>query len=147
MNFFQAQKKLVRLWFFWGMILFAYVAYQTVMSGGVFSPPEVARSMWEWIGKYLASLFALIVGSSFFNRAADSPTLKDPIYFRLSFLVSVLYLSVVTVLIFVIIFCCDDHDGFLQALERTGFVLQFLLPLVTALLGYFFYKSKKESST
>ena len=67
MTFFQAQKKLIRLWFLWSMILLAYISFQTIISSGVFSPPEVATKIWEWIAKYLASIFALIIGSSFFE--------------------------------------------------------------------------------
>ncbi len=147
MTFFQAQKKLIRLWFLWCMLLLAYVAFQTIMSSGVFSPPEVASKMWEWIAKYLASIFALIIGSSFFNKEENSPTLKDPIYFRLSFYTSMVYLAAITTMIFVILFSCDDHESFLQALDRTSMVLNFMLPVVTGLLGYFFYKSKSGETT
>ena len=142
MTFFQAQKKLIRLWCLWCLLLLAYVAFQTIVSTGVFSPPEVASKIWEWMGKYLASIFALIIGSSFFNKEENSPTLKDPIYFRLSFYTSIIYLAVITTMIFVIILSCDDNESFLQALDRTSHVLNFMLPIVTGLLGYFFYKSK-----
>jgi Mn2+/Fe2+ NRAMP family transporter len=147
MTFFQAQKKLIRLWFIWCMILLAYVAFQTIISTGVFSPPEVASKMWEWIGKYLASIFALIIGSSFFNKEANSPTLKDPIYFSLSFYTSMIYLAAITAMILVIILSCEDHASFEEALERTSQVLNFMLPIVTGLLGYFFYKSKNGEAT
>ena len=129
------------------MLLIAYVAFQTIIDTGVFSPTEVASKMWEWIGKYLASIFALIIGSSFFNKEANSPTLKDPIYFSLSFYTSIIYLAAITVMILVIILSCDNNDSFLGALERTSHVLNFMLPIVIGLLGYFFYKSKSGETT
>ena len=144
MTFFQAQKKLIRLWFLWCMILLAYVAFQTIIPTGSFA--NVAAEVWEWIGKYLASIFALIIGSSFFNKEENSPVLKDPIYFRLSFFTSIIYLAAITTMIFVIILSCDNHDCFLESLDRTSHVLNFMLPIVTGLLGYFFYKSKSGTT-
>ncbi|MBL0013611.1 MAG: hypothetical protein IPP30_07610 [Flavobacterium sp.] len=129
------------------MLLLAYVAFQTIINTGVFSPPEVAPKIWEWMGKYLASIFALIIGSSFFNKEANSPTLKDPIYFSLSFFTSIIYLAAITAMILVIILSCEDYATFLQALDRTSYVLNFMLPTVTGLLGYFFYKSKSGGTT
>lgn len=147
MTFFEAQKKLVQLWFIWCMILLAFVGFHTLISTGVFNPPEVAAKIWEWIGKYLASIFVLIIGSSFFNREANGPTLKDPIYYKLSLFTSIFYLSIITAMIFTILFSCDTNESFLNTLENTSLILLFLLPIVTGLLGYFFYKSKKDSET
>lgn len=146
MTFFQAQKKLIKLWFIWCLLLLAYVAFQTIMTTGVFSPPEVAPKIWEWMAKYLGAIFTLIIGSSFFNKEEQSPVLKDIIYFRLSLFTSIFYLSLITILILVIVMACDNYDSFVDALYRTSLVLNFMLPIATGLLGYFFYKSKSNTT-
>jgi uncharacterized membrane protein len=146
MTFFEAQKKLIRLWFIWTLLLLAYVGFQTMISTGVFHPNTVAQKMWEWIGKYLASLFVLIMGSSFFSKMSDNPVLKDPIYFKLSWYTSLFYLTTITIMIFLIVFSCEDFTSFIQTLANTSLMLNFLLPIVTGLLGYFFYKNKIENA-
>ncbi|MFN8274780.1 MAG: hypothetical protein U0X58_07865 [Flavobacteriaceae bacterium] len=145
MTFFQAQKKLIKLWFVWCLLIIAYIAFQTMMTTGVFSPPEVAPKIWEWMGKYLGAIFTLIIGSSFFNKEEKSPILKDIIYFRLSWFTSIFYLASITIIILVIVMACDNYESFVDALDRTSLVLNFLLPVATGLLGYFFYKSKSNA--
>lgn len=149
MDFFSAQKKLIKLWFIWSVILLLYTAGHTLF--GIYEP--VAQEVWQWLGIYLAPLFALITGSTFFKKSFFEEVLRDKIYYNLAFYGSIFYLILITViLVFLPRYVSIQYTGdsnrqlYLDSLDKAGFILKFILPILFVLLGYFFYKSKKTGS-
>lgn len=141
MTFFIAQKQLIKLWFIWTMLLLIFVCYHLLF--GIFQP--VPKEVMIWFAKYLASIFALIISSTFFSQKLFSEQLNDKIYFYLAIGTSVLYLAFITVVL-VILPRTDDMNtkaAYINQLNNMGLVFNFLLPILTGVLGYFFYKSKK----
>jgi hypothetical protein len=146
MNFFQAQKRIIYLWFFWGCLLMIYIAIG--IRYGHYD--DVLKELMIWLTKYLAVIFTLITGSNFFSKSYFEEKLKDIIYFRMAFVASFLYLLYISEILIIEprLFGLDmSAERFIAKLDDSGQLLNFLLPVVTALLSYFFYKNKKESTT
>jgi type IV secretory pathway TrbL component len=139
MKFFQAQKRIISLWFIWGLLLLIYVTFHVLFS--LFKP--IASEVITWVAKYLASIFALMTGSTFFGRDYFEEELKDIIYFRLAFWISVVYLLLVTVILVIVPKTSCGKACFLTALDNSGSILNIVAPILIAVLGYFFYQNKK----
>jgi hypothetical protein len=111
---------------------------------------DVLKELMIWLTKYLAVIFTLITGSNFFSKSYFEEKLKDIIYFRMAFVASFLYLLYISEILIIEprLFGLDmSAERFIAKLDDSGQLLNFLLPVVTALLSYFFYKNKKESTT
>lgn len=147
MNFFKAQKTLISVWFIWGLLLILYIGYHIIF--GNYKDIESSKLI-AWVATYLASIYTLMVVSSFFNKNLFDETLKSNIYFYLAMTASVLYLLLITVALMNtpnINECGDDcYEIYIHSLQELGQLLNFILPILTALLGYFFYKNKKTIS-
>ena len=141
MTFFIAQKRLIKLWFIWTMFLVIFVSYH-IQFGIFFTIP---KEVMVWFAKYLASIFALILGSTFFSQKLFVEELNDKIYFYLAIGTSIIYLAFITVVLVVIPRNkqFDSKELYIAQLDNMSLVLNFLLPILTGVLGYFFYKSKK----
>ncbi|TDP00823.1 hypothetical protein [Flavobacterium sp. 245] len=141
MTFFIAQKQLVKLWFIWTMLLLIFVGYHLLF--GIFKP--IPKEVMTWFAKYLASIFALIMGSTFFSQKLFEEQLRDKIYFYLAIGTSVLYLVFITVVLVILPRTeeINSKEDYIAQLKNMGLVFNFLLPILTGVLGYFFYKSKK----
>ena len=141
MTFFIAQKQLIKLWFIWTMLLVIFVGYHILF--GIFEP--IPKEVMTWFAKYLASIFALLLGSTFFSEKLFAEELNDKIYFYLAIGTSVLYLAFITVVLVVLPRTeeINSKEAYIQQLANMSLVFNFLLPILTGVLGYFFYKSKK----
>jgi predicted MFS family arabinose efflux permease len=141
MTFFIAQKQLIKLWFIWTMVLLIFVGYHLLF--GIFKP--IPKEVMTWFAKYLASIFALIIGSTFFSQKLFEEQLNDKIYFYLAIGTSVLYLVFITVVLVILPRTegINSKEDYISQLKNMGLVFNFLLPILTGVLGYFFYKSKK----
>ncbi len=141
MTFFIAQKQLIKLWFIWTMFLVIFVVYHILF--GIFR--TVPKEVMIWFAKYLASIFALILGSTFFSQKLFAEELNDKIYFYLAIGTSIIYLAFITVVLIVIPRNnqFDSKELYITQLDNMSLVLNFLLPILTGVLGYFFYKSRK----
>ncbi|MDQ6472130.1 hypothetical protein RB619_15875 [Flavobacterium sp. LHD-80] len=141
MTFFLAQKQLIKLWFIWTMILLIFVGYHLLF--GIFKP--IPKEVMTWFAKYLASIFALIMSSTFFSQKLFEEELKDKIYFYLAIGTSVLYLAFISVVLIILPRTeeINSKDDYIAQLKNMGLIFNFLLPILTGVLGYFFYKSKK----
>ncbi|MTH17130.1 hypothetical protein [Flavobacterium sp. LC2016-01] len=141
MTFFIAQKQLIKLWFIWTMLLLIFVGYHLLF--GIFKP--IPKEVMTWFAKYLASIFALIMSSTFFSQKLFEEQLKDKIYFYLAIGTSILYLTFITVVLVILPRTeeINSKEDYIAQLKNMGLVFNFLLPILTGVLGYFFYKSKK----
>lgn len=144
MTFFIAQKQLIKLWFIWTMVLVLFVGYHVLF--GIFKP--IPKEVITWFAKYLASIFALIMGSTFFNQRLFKEELNDKIYFYLAIGTSILYLTFITVVLVILPRSeqVNSKEEYLIQLKNIGLIFNFLLPILTGVLGYFFYKSKNKDS-
>lgn len=145
MDFFKAQKTLITLWFIWGLLLMLYIGYHIIF--GNYKDVDSSKLI-TWIATYLASIFSLIMGSSFFSKDLFNEKLKDNLYFYLAVGASVLYLLFISITLVNVpnnSECGEKcFEIYLLSLDKIGKLLNFILPVLTALLGYFFYKNKKQ---
>ena len=106
----------------------------------------VQDELMAWLTKYLAVIFTLITGSTFFQKSFFDEQLRDVIYFRLAFVFSIFYLLFITEIVIIEPSRNDyesfDADKFIEKLNQSGQILNFVLPTLIAFLSYFFYKNK-----
>jgi hypothetical protein len=140
MTFFSAQKQLISIWFIWTMFLLIFAGYHLLF--GIFIP--VDSEVMKWFSTYLVSIFTLIIASTFFNKEIFKEELSSKIYYYLALGTSTLYLIFITVVLVVVPRTTQiTKQMYLDKLETSGFVLNFMLPILIGVLGYFFYKNKK----
>lgn len=124
------------------MFLLIIVGYHILF--GNFKP--VDNEVMAWFAKYLVSIFTLIIGSTFFNQTIFEEQLKNKIYYYLALGTSLLYLIFLTVVLVIVpVIEGITKQMYIEKLESSGFVLNFMLPILTGVLGYFFYQNKKQT--
>lgn len=124
------------------MFLLIIVGYHILF--GNFKP--VDNEVMAWFAKYLVSIFTLIIGSTFFNQTIFEEQLKNKIYYYLALGTSILYLIFLTVVLVIVpVIEGITKQMYIEKLESSGFVLNFMLPILTGVLGYFFYQNKKQT--
>lgn len=143
MTFFSAQKQLITIWFIWTMLLVIFIGYHLLF--GILIP--VDNEVMTWFAKYLVSIFSLIIASTFFSREIFEEELASKIYYYLALGTSVLYLIFITVVLVVV--PRTEHltkQKYIDKLDSSGLILNFLLPILTGVLGYFFYQNRSKTS-
>ena len=143
MTFFKAQKILTTVWFTWGAVIILYVSLHIFFGEYL----HVSEPVATWMGKYLCSVLLLVTGSCFFSHSHFTPELRDKIYYRLAIWSTVTYLLLLTLVIIILprrATC--DKECFLKLLSDSGLIFNVLGPVLSAILGYFFYKSRKKES-
>ena len=141
MKFFEAQKKLVKIWFVWISLLMIFVTYHVLKGKYV----HVANEIMEFVKFYITPIFSLIILSNFFSRDLFDEIIKDQIYYTLALYGSVLYLFTLTFLFCYVLFKPDTNYALFMIAYKNGCLLfKFYEPIMVGVLGYFFYKNKKD---
>lgn len=138
MQFFDAQKKLVRLWFIWVMLLISLIGYHLLF--GVFRYDSSGPIM-IFVGLFITPVFTLILGNNFLNDNVFQKEIKSVFIFRLAYFTSIFYLLSFTVAIFAFIKSTSEQFNILMPNAKLLFA--FLEIVNGGLLFYFFSNNKK----
>lgn len=138
MKFFDAQKKLVKLWFVWVMLIIALVTYHLLF--GVFRY-DSAQPVMVFVGLYIAPVFSLILGSNFLDKEKYEEEIKDIFIYKLAYYTSVFYLLIFSLTMLALI--KSTTAEFNNLMKNAKLLFAFLEIINGGVLIYFFSKNKK----
>jgi hypothetical protein len=132
------KRRLAALWFGVGLVLFRVLALQSVFNRF----GDRVEEAWSWFLPSIVPTLSLIVGVLVLDFTSGTDTEKRiaPFYFWLAFLLSVVYLVLISMTLFLQPFI---GVPLLDLMKRSNLWLRPLQGLVAAALGVFFVKGER----
>lgn len=131
-----AKKRLALLWFLIGGLLFVIIFLQTLFN----YYDDKANEAWSWFLPTIMPTLSLIIGV-FVSEASAGNVQNKPVssfFYRLSFILSIAYLVMVSLVIFIKPFLPNQNP--LELMKLSNFGLGPFQGLVSACIGVFFIK-------
>ena len=150
-NFFEARKRLFKLWMIFAGVIFSIYFIQTIM--GRYDGYQ--GDVWEWLFKYITPSLTLMIGV-FINEIAAKPNTQEVeiFYFKTAYWISLFFLIVLLLSSFFIPFLhlmqnknipiTQQQKPIMEAVNSYSIFLIPLQGLTTLSLGLFFTKKEKE---
>ena len=141
-NLRKGKRKLAVLWFTFSIIIFIILFLQSL--NGLFDSFE--KESWNWFINNIIPSLSLIVSVFVLDalNLSDSEKVVERFYFRLSYVISFVYLLS---MLFTLLYRPFTEYSPIEILEKSKFWLAPFQGLVTASLGFFFFKELKTKVT
>lgn len=148
-NFFEARKRLLKLWMFFSALTF--IVYLILTISGRYG--SNIGEIWEWLFKLITPSLTLMLGI-FINEISAKPNEQqvDIFYFQIAYWISIFFLIIVflsSILIPILNLMQNkgihitDGKNIMEAVNSYNIFLTPLQGLTTLSLGFFFTKKEK----